>query len=137
MSEVNPTAEELVRNVRFTMQRAQVVTVPIDPTLTIESEAADAKAVGDRFDELNAAQKVNNQTPDANGNITLLATQIPMSSDENAQTVAEAITAAQGVTADSIRRTSENTQTVEQALVILETGCTDAEIDELFEEEES
>lgn len=141
MSEVNPTAEELVRNVTFTLQRAAVVTVPIDPTLSIEGEAADAKAVGDAIADIDAAKSVNSQTPDTNGNVTLLASHIPMSSDVGAQTVAQAITAAQSVTGSTIMRTSETTETVEQGMQSIEsaisTGCTNEEIDGLFEEDEA
>ena len=140
MSETNPTAEELVRTATFSVERAAVIPFPIDPTLSIEGEAADAKAVGDAIANIAAVKKVNSQTPNANGDVSLLASHIPMTSETGAQTVAEAIAAAQGATADTIKRTAQNEQTVESALAGIEGALTDGigneEVDAMFEEEE-
>lgn len=141
MSEnTNPTPEQLLKNVTFSLQRGQVVLIPVDPTLKNAGEAADAKAVGDALAALVVVKKVNSVDPDASGNLTLLATQIMMSSESGAQTIAQAIDAAQNITGSEIRRTDEDTQTVEQGISAIETalgtGCTDDEIDDLFEEEE-
>ena len=135
MSELTPTPDELVEDIQLEIDDAEVIPAPVDPTLSHEGEAADAKAVGDGLAE--RAKSVNDQVPDSEGNIALDATQIPVSDEEGAQSVAEVIIALQGVTADSIHRTDENNQTVEEALAALETGYTDEEIDGLFEEEEA
>ena len=140
MSETNPTAEELVRTVSFAVQRSTMIPTPLDTTLTHEGEAADAAAVGQAISQIAAVKKVNNQSPDANGDVSLLASHIPMNGDTGAQTVAEAIAAAQGATADTIKRTAQNEQTVEGALADIEDALTDGigneEVDAMFEEEE-
>ena len=78
------TPEELNDDIVEEIDDATVVTVPIDDTLSISGEAADAKAVGaalaekaDRS-ELQTQVKVNGQSADAQGLIILLASHIPM-----------------------------------------------------------
>lgn len=76
---------------------AQVITVPIDDTLTKSGEAADAYAVGqalaDKADksELQTHVSVNGQEPDAQGLILLDASEIPMTEEQNAESVADAV----------------------------------------------
>ena len=139
MSEnTNPTAEQLVRNVTFTLQRSNVVPMPIDPTLSNEGEAADAKAVGDAIAAIQTVKKVNNQTPDAAGAVTILATQIPMTGDEGAQTISEAILSAQEQTAETILYQTGETDTVKTTVDGIITACTDGvtndEIDAIFDD---
>ena len=139
MSEnTNPTAEELVRNVTFSLQRSTVIPMPIDPTLSNEGEAADAKATGDAIAAIAAVKKVNNTSPDSSGNAMVYATNIPMSDAVGAQTVSEAILSAQAQMANTIRRTTDNDQTVEAALEAIEAvctdGCTNDEIDGIFDD---
>lgn len=144
MSEnTNPTAEQLVRNVRFTIQRSNVIPMPIDPTLSNEGEAAEAKAVGEAIAAIQTVKKVNNQTPDAAGAVTILATQIPMTGDEGAQTISEAILSAQEQTAETILYQTGETATVKSTVDEIITACTDGvsndDIDAIFdgwEEEE-
>lgn len=93
--------------VRMRVRGAEVVTVPIDDTLTIEGQAADAKKVGDALaqkadkSELQAAITVNGQGADAQGAILIDGTDIPMS-DEDTTTVQEKITEVDGKTAEDI-----------------------------------
>lgn len=74
---LNEVVEEIVSD-------AEVVTVPIDDTLSISGEAADAKAVGDAL-ELKADKSsvvsidVNGQAADNQGHILIDGTDIPMS----------------------------------------------------------
>ena len=75
---------------------AEVITVPIDDTLSVAGEAADAKAVGDALalkadrSELATAIKVNDQAADNQGEILVTAEHVPM--DNNAtSTVAQQI----------------------------------------------
>ena len=102
MSENNPTPEELVENIDMEIEDSTVVPMPIDPTLSIEGEAADAKATGDAIAAIAAVKKVLNQSPDSSGNVAINATQIPMSGDDGAQTISEAILSAQEQTAETI-----------------------------------
>ena len=91
-NDLNDVVEEVVSD-------AEVITVPIDATLSVSGEAADAKAVGDALadkadrSELQTQVKVNGQTADNQGLIILLAGHIPVSDAQNAQTVAQVLTA--------------------------------------------
>lgn len=141
MSEnTNPTAEQLVRNVTFSLQRSNVIPMPIDPTLSNEGEAADAKAVGEAIAAIVAVKKVNDQSPDSAGAVVINATQIPMTSEEGAQTISEAILGVQAQTADTILYVAGETDTVKSVVDGIITactdGCTDDEIDAIFEEDE-
>ena len=86
---------------------AEVVTVPIDDTLTIEGQAADAKAVGDALankadkSEVQAAILVNGQPADAQGLILISGEDIPVS-EEDTGNMAEAVTELKGKTAENI-----------------------------------
>ena len=90
-NDLNDVVEEVVSD-------AEVITVPIDDTLSVSGEAADAKAVGDALankadrSELQTQVKVNGQTADNQGLIILLAGHIPVSDAASAQTVAEVLT---------------------------------------------
>ena len=92
MSELNEVVEEVVSD-------AEVMTVPIDDTLSVSGEAADAKAVGDALalkadkSELQAAITVNGQAADAQGHIIVDASEIEMSGSDTTK-VKDAIEAA-------------------------------------------
>ena len=79
MSEINPNEE-----VTVVVEDATVITTPIDDTLTISGDAADAKAVGDALAlkaDLSAVNtiKVNDESADNQGQILLYGEDIPMS----------------------------------------------------------
>ena len=82
-------------------------------------------------------KSVNNQEPDESGNISLNATHIPVSGDENAQSVSEALEALQEITADDVSYTppgaEQEATTVKDELDALRTDMTATEIDEMFE----
>ena len=87
-------------------------------------------------------KSVNGQEPDSSGNIALNATHIPVSGEENAQSVAEALEAMQGMTAEDINyetpEEGQEAQTVKQVIdgIIdgLETDMTELELDAMFED---
>lgn len=99
MSELNDLVEEVVSD-------AEVVTVPIDDTLSISGEAADAKAVGDAL-ALKAdassvvAIDVNGESADNQGHIIIDGTDIKMSSGDET-TLKDAIESAAGRTGNDI-----------------------------------
>ena len=107
------TDNDLNEQVEVTVEDADVITVPIDATLSNSNEAADAKAVGDALalkadkSELQAAVKVNNQPADAQGLILIDGSDIPVS-DEDTETLAEAVTGLKGQTAESIPMSSDS-----------------------------
>lgn len=92
MSELNDT-------VQVTVSDSEVITVPLDTTLSNSGEAAEAKAVGDALalkadrSELQAAISVDGQTADNQGVILVYGEHIPMSGTDE-RTVQAAISAA-------------------------------------------
>ena len=128
MSENNN--QDLNEGFEVEMDDANVITVPIDATLSNSNEAADAKAVGDALalkadkSELQAAVKVNNQPADDQGLILIDGRHIPVS-DQDTETLASAVTNLKGQTAADIPMSSdagaktikevvdENTQAIE------------------------
>lgn len=55
MSEINNTPESIdegIPEVTFTLQVAETVQAPVDPTLSIEGQAADAQATGEAIADL-------------------------------------------------------------------------------------
>ncbi len=90
---------ELNENVNLSVDDATGITVPIDDTLSIQGQAADAKAVGDALadkadrSELSTAVNVNGQSADAQGTILVTGEDIPVSDDDQTtlQAAVEAI----------------------------------------------
>ena len=84
MSEINLNEE-----VEMVVEDASVITTPIDDTLTISGDAADAKAVGDALalkadrSELQNAITVNGQSADAQGAILIDGDEIPVSGNDS------------------------------------------------------
>ena len=107
------TDNDLNEQVNVTVDDASVITVPIDATLQNSNEAADAKAVGDALalkadkSELQAAVKVNNQPADAQGLILIDGRHIPVS-DQDTETLANAVTDLKGKTAADIPMSSDS-----------------------------
>ena len=115
-------SENLNEQVEVTVSDADVITVPIDDTLSNSGEAADAKAVGDALalkadkTELQAAITVNGQSADNQGAIIVTANETKMSSGD-ATTVKAKIEAVDAKTAADIPVSSEaGAQTIAQAL---------------------
>lgn len=138
MSEnTNPTAEELVRNVTFSFQRSNTVPTPVDPTLSHEGEAADAKATGDAIEGVFSGAKVNGKSF-VNKESTLYAGDILMSDDAGAVSIAEAIGGIGDKDASEIMYDAENLVTIADALnginETLDTELTEEQIDEIFDE---
>ena len=94
-NDLNDVIEEVVSD-------AEVMTVPIDDTLSISGEAADAKAVGDALalkadkSELETKVNVNGQEADNQGTILIDGRDIPVNREEGDTTIAEALENATG-----------------------------------------
>lgn len=133
--------EELIEEVNYEVEDAEVIPTPIDPTLTIPGEAADAKAVGDAIAGIGATIKINDKSGTASGgitNYTVYAGDIKMSSDEGAQDISQAFESIQDRTAEEITYKSTDTATIaevtDEIITAIEEGATDEEIDAIFEE---
>lgn len=99
MSEINP--QELVEEIEYEVEDATVIPQPIDPTLSIAGEAADAKATGDAIAGVISNLRINTKAP-TNNAVTLYGSDIRVTNEEGAQTLAEALESAQGQDAGSI-----------------------------------
>lgn len=118
MSELNDVVEEVVSD-------ATVMTVPIDDTLSVSGEAADAKAVGDALALKADASSVvdidvNGQSADNQGHIIIDGTDIKMSSTDNT-TLKAKIEAVDGKTGADIPISADvGAQTVKAAFEAVE-----------------
>ena len=135
MSEVTPS--ELVEEITLSVDDATVIPMPIDPTLSIEGEAADAKATGDAITAVFSGAKVNSKAF-VSKEVTLYATDIAMSDAEGAQTISAAIEGISDKDASEIMYDSGNLVSVKDAIdgikEDLDTELTTEEIDDLFDE---
>jgi len=137
MSEITP--EELIEEIEYEVEDADVIPMPIDPTLSNSGEAADAKATGDAIAAVISNLRVNAKAPTDNA-IILYATDIAMSDAVGASTIAEAVTAAENRDADDIMYDAGNLVTIKDALddiyttidSELETEDIDAILEEVF-----
>lgn len=113
MSEITP--EDLIETIDYQVEDATVIPTPIDPTLTIPGEAADAKATGDAIAAVFTGATVNGKAP-TNKAFVIYATDIKLSNEEGAQYVSEAIESALSQDASGVIYDTDNLITVKDAL---------------------
>ena len=123
--------EELNEQVEEEVDDSEVITAPIDATLTHSGEAADAKAVGDALagkadrSEVQFNITVDGQSKDANGNITVRAQHIPYDTTGE-ETVKSKLDELAGKTAETIPMTTgESPQSIAEAIDSLGTKTAD------------
>ena len=135
MSEVTP--QELVEEIEYEVEDATVIPQPIDPTLSIAGEAADAKATGDAIAAVIGNLRVNEKAPVSNA-ITLYGSDIKVSSSEGAQTIAEAISSVTDKDASEIIYDTTELTSVKDAIdgikETIDSEISTAEIDAIFDE---
>ena len=126
---------ELNEGIEYEVEDASVIPTPIDPTLSIEGEAADAKATGDAIAGVIGNLRINGKAP-SNNAVTLYAGDISMSSGEGANTITQAIEAISN--ANGIMYDAENLVTIKDALddvyETLDSELSESEIDDIFDE---
>jgi hypothetical protein len=135
MSEITPN--ELVENITLTVDDAEVIPVPVDPTLSVQGEAADAKATGDAIAAVFTGATVNGKSF-VNKAVTVYAGDILMSNETGAQTVKATIEAITDKDASQIMYDTVNLVSVKSAIDGIKTEIdtelsTDA-IDDIFAE---
>lgn len=109
MSELTP--EELVEEVQYEIDGAEVIPTPIDPTLTHPGEAADAKATGDAIRNVGSTLNINGVTA-VNGTFRVYPANIPMSDAQGAQTLATVVDEISGRTGEDILISSESSDSI-------------------------
>ena len=149
-------ADELNTRVQMTVRSAAVMTVPIDDSLSIAGEAADAKAVGDALALKADASavvtiSVDGQEADNQGVILLdagdipmeeggtvkvreaveaaasrTAADIPISADPESQSIAEVLASSVDKTADQIRMRADDSTKVADRIEALEESTAGA-----------
>ena len=122
MSEINLNEE-----VEMVVEDASVITTPIDDTLTQSGEAADAKAVGDALAlKADISQvtgiTVNGQSPDNQGAILIDGDEIPVSGTDSTLLV-DALAALDGKTGEDIPINSdENADSIADVIGGIQTA---------------
>lgn len=122
MSEINTPGAGVEEIDAAVIEDSPVVTVPIDDTLSVAGEAADAKAVGDALaekadkSELQTAIEVNGQKADAQGKIIVTAGDTKMSPTDST-TVKAAVEAIDAKTAADIKMSdAQDAPTIAEAM---------------------
>lgn len=120
-----PDLNEQVINVQ--VEDSSIITVPIDTTLSIAGQAADAAAVGEALagkadaDSTLSKITINGQESDAQGVIILTAEHVPMNDSTGARSVGAVLEGLTGLTAQTLKMdSSEEADTVAEAIGALQ-----------------
>lgn len=144
MSEINNnevTPQELVEEVYYGVQDAEVIPPSIDPTLTIPGASADAYATGQAILHAVDGVQINGKTI-TNKTVALYAGDIHMSNEQGANTIAQEIENLSDRTAEDIMYDGETMISTKEAIDgvkdIISEDFTQEEVDailaEVFEE---
>lgn len=137
MSELNQTPEELVEEINYSVESANVIPTPIDPTLTHQGESADAYATGQAIANVFNGMTVNGKSATGKA-FVVYAGDIYISSEQGAQTVAQVLENTGDRDASQIMYDSEELITVKDALddiyEMIDSELSEEEIDDIFDE---
>jgi len=137
MSEVSVNPEELIETIDYEVEDANVIPFPIDPTLTIQGEAADAKATGDAISAIVSNMRINSKSAE-NNSFTLYGSDIRVTSGEGTQTIDQAIDELSDRNAGDILYDTENLITIGTKIseidTAINTGLSTEDIDAIFDE---
>jgi len=107
---------ELNESVTFTVGSSTTLSVPVDATLTIEGQAADAAAVGralaGKQDAGSVVISVNGQAQDNQGQIEITGEDVPVNGTEGAESIADAVAALQARTGADIPLSGSTADTI-------------------------
>lgn len=131
MSEIINDQEELNETFEEEMDDSEVITVPIDTTLSQEGAAADAKAVGEALAEKANLEdivriSVNGEEADNQGLILIDGRHIPVNDATGAPTLAEMYENMQTPTAENVPMGAEDETTIAEKIEEMESaaeGC--------------
>ena len=137
MSEITPTPEELVEEISYTVDDATVIPSPIDPTLSHEGEAADAKATGDAIAAVFTGATVNGKAAVGKA-FTIYGSDIALTYATGSPTIAAALESVGDKDASQIMYDAQNLVTIKDEIdgikTDIDTEITTDEIDAIFEE---
>jgi len=122
---------ELNESVTFTVGSSTTLSVPVDTTLSIEGQAADAAAVGralaQKQDAGSVVISVNGQVQDNQGQIEITGEDIPVDETEGAESIADAVAALQERTGADIPVSGSEAETISAKLGTLQDAVGNVE----------
>ena len=127
MSEINQTNEqttdELIEEVEYEVADADVVETPVDPTLTIQGRAAEAKATGEAIRGIASSLRINAVAP-VESVFHVYPEDIPMGEGEGVQSLADALSGLETRTgSDILLNDSADADTIAEAYTAAAEYC--------------
>lgn len=122
---------DLNEEVTFEVSESETLSVPVDSTLSIEGQAADAAAVGralaGKQDAGSVVISVNGQVQDNQGQIEITGKDIPVDETAGAESIADAVAELQGRTGADIPVSGSTETTIGEKIGAMEDRIGDVE----------